>query len=213
MQEETAPTEQPEVAADERGSSSSSGDRHREQLVGGLLAALATKSYASTTIADIVRHASVSKRTFYEHFADKDACFVAAYELASRRTIEAIAESVDANAAWETQVRTAVNAYVAMLEASPALARTFMLEVHAAGPAAVELQRAVHARYAKLLQRLVTRGRKTNAELGPLGTRMATAVVGAINELTLDALGSGERTLRKVTPTIVRLVRAVLTTG
>lgn len=31
---------------------------------------------AGTSVAEIVRHAGVAKRAFYEHFADKEACFV-----------------------------------------------------------------------------------------------------------------------------------------
>ena len=52
---------------------------HRARLTGGLAAAIAEKGYAAVTIADVVRHARVSKRTFYEHFADKEACFLALY--------------------------------------------------------------------------------------------------------------------------------------
>ena len=60
--------------------STRTGAEVREALTGGLAAAIADKGYAATTIADIVMHARVSKRTFYEHFADKEACLMALYE-------------------------------------------------------------------------------------------------------------------------------------
>src|SRR5262245_64584126 len=52
----------------------------RERLIAGLAEAVAENGYAGTTIAHITRHAAVSRRTFYEHFASKDECFVAAYD-------------------------------------------------------------------------------------------------------------------------------------
>src|SRR5260221_13968885 len=52
----------------------------RERLIAGLAEAIAENGYAGTTIAHITRHAAVSRRTFYEHFASKDECFVAAYD-------------------------------------------------------------------------------------------------------------------------------------
>src|SRR6185503_15316570 len=50
---------------------------HRSRLVQGMAIALTEKGYADISVADIVQHARVSKRTFYEHFADKEACYLA----------------------------------------------------------------------------------------------------------------------------------------
>lgn len=46
--------------------------------------AVQEKAYGAITIADIVRAAGVSKRSFYEHFESKKACFLALYAAASR---------------------------------------------------------------------------------------------------------------------------------
>ena len=56
---------------------------HRARLLEGMARAVAAKGYADTTIADIVREASVSRRTFYENFGDKAECLIALYEVAS----------------------------------------------------------------------------------------------------------------------------------
>jgi len=55
-----------------------SADAHRRRLLGAVLQVVATKGYADTTIGDVVARAMVSRRTFYECFADKEECFVAA---------------------------------------------------------------------------------------------------------------------------------------
>ena len=72
MSDVTAPIAAPVAPA--------AGTEHRARLLEGMARAVAAKGYADTTIADIVREASVSRRTFYENFADKAECLTALYE-------------------------------------------------------------------------------------------------------------------------------------
>ena len=51
----------------------------RDRLMNGFAYAIAEKGYIDTTIADIVRYARVSKRTFYQHFVDKKDCLLHCY--------------------------------------------------------------------------------------------------------------------------------------
>ena len=53
----------------------------RERIITALVDTVAERGYNATTVAHITKAASVSRRTFYEHFADKEACFLAAYEM------------------------------------------------------------------------------------------------------------------------------------
>ncbi len=184
----------------------------RLKLIAGFSTAITEKGYAATTIADVVRAARVSKRTFYEHFSDKEACFLASYGLASDETLRAIAAAADPSLPWEDRVHAATGAYLAALDRQPALTRTYLLEIHAAGPRALELRREVHGRFAELLRRLVTQARKERPELRALSPAMATAIVGGINELVLVALEKGgPARLRDVASTVADLVRSVLT--
>jgi AcrR family transcriptional regulator len=85
---------------------------HRARLTEGLAAAIAEKGYAAVTIADVVRGARVSKRTFYEHFADKEACFLALYAETSDELIDLIATSAaNAPGSWEARIGAAARAY------------------------------------------------------------------------------------------------------
>src|SRR5438067_10568100 len=65
----------------------------RQRLLHGVTAAVARKGYGATTIADITAQAGVSKKTFYEHFADKLSCFLAAYDLGSTAMLRAVNDS------------------------------------------------------------------------------------------------------------------------
>ena len=81
---------------------------HRARLTAGLAAAIAEKGYAAVTIADVVRSARVSKRTFYEHFADKEACFLALYVETSDELLELIAATTaSAEGPWEGRIGAA----------------------------------------------------------------------------------------------------------
>lgn len=181
------------------------------RLLEGLATAVAEKGYRATTIADIVRHARVSKRTFYEQFPDKESCFLAAYRDASDRTLSAIATAVDPARPWEDQTRAAMRAYLGALEENVAMTRTFLLEIHVAGEPALALRGDIHRRFADLLRALASAARNKHPELGVLSRPMARALVGGINELVLAAL-AGEMPFATVERTATELVRAVLVT-
>lgn len=183
------------------------------RLVSGLAAAIVEKGYALVTIADIVRHARVSKRTFYEHFADKEACFLAGYAAVSKETLAILTSAATGEGLpWEARVLAAARAYLEALESQPELTRTYLLEIHAAGPRAIELRRAVHQQFAEALRMLVDVARKELPNLRPLSPEMATALVGGVNELVLVAI-EGKRTTRlaHLAETAVDLFTSVVT--
>jgi len=163
----------------------------RRRVVDGLAASIVEKGYVTTTIADIVRHARVSKRTFYEHFRDKEECFLEGYRTVSEETLAIIAQAAAAPGTWETRAYVAARAYLEALETFPALTRTYLVEVYAAGPRALEQRRLVHGRFAELLRALSEAARAEEPGLRALSPAMATAVVGAIHELVLVELENG----------------------
>jgi AcrR family transcriptional regulator len=155
---------------------------YRRRLMEGMAMAVAQRGYADTTIADIVRHARVSRRTFYEQFASKEACLLALYAAASERVIRAIGEAVATSADRETQIARATEAYLARMQAHPAVTRTLFLEILAAGPAGLQVRREINARYADLFRGVI------EAHGGRLSPELASAAVGGINELILQAV-------------------------
>ena len=110
----------------------------RERLIAGLAEAVAEKGYGGTTIADITRHAAVSRRTFYEHFDGKDECFVAAFDTVSEQLRERVDESFKAEDDWAHAARAGIGAMLTFLAAEPNLVRLAMVEALVAGPVVVE---------------------------------------------------------------------------
>jgi AcrR family transcriptional regulator len=115
----------------------------RARLLGAMLDAVARRGYAATTVADVVTLAGTSRRSFYEHFADKDAAYVEAYAFAADLLFDRLEAAPDLPALLETYLET--------LASVPSVARAFLLEVRTASPAARERHRQMVDRFAGLL--------------------------------------------------------------
>lgn len=187
-------------------------DDARGRLLGGMARAIAEKGYAAATIADVVRHARASKRTFYEHFADKEACYLALYAAVSDHLASVIDAAVGADRPWRDRIEVAARAYLSALAAQPALTRTFLVEIHAAGPRALAARRAVHERFAQQLRELTVHAASDDAAISPLSPPLATAVAAGINELMLQAVEDGRAPqLADLSGVATELILAVVT--
>ncbi|MBX5468909.1 MAG: TetR/AcrR family transcriptional regulator [Thermoleophilaceae bacterium] len=157
----------------------------RGRMLGAMAEAVAEKGYAATTVADVVGRAGVSRKTFYEHFRDKEECFLAAWDVGVQMLLDAIADATQTDD-WRAGLRAGVRAYLETLSAEPAFARTFMIEVLAAGPAALERRAEVHRRFAEQLRELYARAREQHPELPEPPAEVFSAIVGAVHELTWE---------------------------
>jgi AcrR family transcriptional regulator len=161
----------------------------RERLIAGLAEAVAENGYASTTIAHITRHAAVSRRTFYEHFDSKDACFVAAYDTVMDELRERVGGAFEAEQDWSRAIKAGIAAMLAFLAAEPNLARLCMVEALVAGPVVVE-------RYDAAIQSLVPyfeEGRKGRSRevLARLSPTTEEALVGGMVSLISRRIFAG----------------------
>jgi AcrR family transcriptional regulator len=183
---------------------------YRHRLLEGMAHAVAAKGYAETTIADIVREASVSRRTFYEHFATKAECLIALYEAASRNALQVLKDAIDPAHDWEAQVERAVTAYLDCLSQNPVLMRTLFVEILGLGPEGLAARRRVNEEIAEFMLQVVNSGKTGRKRRMPLSRDMATAVVGGINELVLQAIERGRVAhLRELAAPAIALVGAV----
>jgi AcrR family transcriptional regulator len=169
--------------------------RQHRQLLQGMAACVGEKGYWGTTIADAVRRARVSKSTFYAHFADKEACYVALYSAASNNVLDAMREAGEeaaaAGAPWREHLDAVNAAYLGMLASGGGLTRSLLVEVQTAGPSAVAMRRDVISRYVDLMRGQCNALSRTEPELRPLSEQIALGVVGGVNEIVMAAIESG----------------------
>ena len=106
-----------------------------------MAAAIRECGYRDSTVADVVRHARTSRRTFYEHFPGKQACFLALLREANAAMVRQIAAAVDRRAPWDVQARQAIEAWIAAAQADLALTLSWIRDLPSLGADARHLQR------------------------------------------------------------------------
>ena len=106
----------------------------RERLLAATERLMAEKGCAGTTIEGIVKAAGVSSVTFYEHFSDKEECFVAAFDREVRSCAPSCGEAAPAELPWGERVRAGLGALLAAVDAEPARARLCFVEAQKGGP-------------------------------------------------------------------------------
>jgi AcrR family transcriptional regulator len=177
----------------------------RERIVTALVDTVAERGYNATTVAHITKAASVSRRTFYEHFADKEACFLAAYDMVAdhiRASMRAAAESFEE---WPQQVRAALATMLRFLAGEPELARLVMIEPVAAGGEIAARHRASMQGLVEILKA----GRPEHGGTRPLPEATEETLVGGIVSLIVREIsaGRGDR-LEELLPDLVELTLA-----
>ncbi|MCV7027689.1 TetR/AcrR family transcriptional regulator [Mycobacterium sherrisii] len=177
-------------------------DPFRMRLLDGLATAINERGYRASTVADIVRHARTSKRTFYDHFASKEACFL---ELLANdlETLGArIAATVDPEADWQHQIRQAVQAYVAHIEGRPAITLSWIRELPGLGAAARPVQRSGMQSLSDLLIALSSGAGFQRANLPPLTAPLAVIMIGGLRELTAITVEDGRPVREVIEPAV-----------
>ncbi len=184
---------------------------HRERLIAAMAASIDAKGYRETTVADVVRIAHTSRRTFYEHFDDREACFLALFDALNDATMEQIAAAVHPDSPLGEQVDHALDAYFDSILTQPALYQSFVRELPGLGQAGADRQTAVIERFARLLVGLVESGRREQPEIGlrPLTMDIAIMIVGGLRELAVISLQQ-RRDMRELRETAGQTVKAIL---
>ncbi len=124
--------------------------QQRERLLEAVPRVVAAKGYAAATIEDIAAAAGVSRRAFYENFHDKEGCFVAAYRAYARQLSVVIDAASASGHSWHERLRLGVAAGLRFFATQPDVARMAVIEVLAAGPAALAERDTGLARLARL---------------------------------------------------------------
>jgi AcrR family transcriptional regulator len=161
-------------------------ESQRGRMLASMADATAEKGYGQVAVADVIARAGVSRKTFYEHFANKEACFLAAYDTGVDMLLGAIEDAVAAAEDPLGAAEAGTRCYLQMLAAHPSLARTFLVEVFAAGSAALERHSRVHERFAEQIAANHRAARALVPELPDHPPHVFRACVGAINELVVD---------------------------
>lgn len=124
----------------------------RERILDAVLQAASRSGYAAMRIEDVIAIAGVSRRTFYDHFANKEEAFLAAYELVLDQLLAGVTSAFASGETWPSRVRRGLGAFLNLLASEPVLAQVCVVEALAAGPRALARRTAAMQAFQSLLE-------------------------------------------------------------
>ena len=185
------------------------GDAFRGRLLDGLADSITDRGYRDTTVADVVRNAKTSKRTFYDQFASKEECFIELLRRDNQTMINGILAAVDLEAPPYGQVDTALNAYIDHIAARPSITLSRIREAPALGDAARGLHRLAMDNFTDMLVAISSSPGFERAGLAPVSRQLALILLGGLQELTASFVEDG-RDVRGIAETSAAATRALL---
>jgi hypothetical protein len=119
--------------------------------------------------------------------------------------------AIDPQRDWHDQVEAALAAYLATLAGNPKLLRTLFIEILGLGAPGLAARRRANRQIAQFIADVVDGPGAKPPRAQPLGEPLAMGIVGAINELILQAIEADRvDRLAELTPTAARIARSVI---
>ncbi len=190
--------------------------RQRGRLFAAASAVFARMGYADATAEAIAREAGMSKATFYEHFANKEDCIIALFDVGTQDVLNVMREAADETPADDprARVRVTLGAFLATLAEFPDDSQTLLVEIVGAGPRAMEHRDRALEAVAQYLVELNEQDAERGATPRFASPDDAFAIVGAVVELASRQIRTGvPENIRDLEPVIERLILGLLAAG
>jgi len=123
----------------------------RQRILQGMLESVGQKGYEQTTVQDALDAAGLYRQAFYDSFEDKEDCYLQALDAGSAWIELAMREAAMGKTTWRGRLRGALAGLLNFIDEQPAVGRALLVEVHAAGPRAVEKRTEAMGRAAELM--------------------------------------------------------------
>jgi AcrR family transcriptional regulator len=170
----------------------------RTRILAAMVNVVGEQGFHATRVTDVIARAGVSRKTFYEHFSDKEECFLAAFDGALAELMRITSDAFEGPDDWTDRVREGVVAFLTLLAEQPAAARMCIVEVLAAGPKALARREAAIRGFTHFID-----AGRAGAPRG-LPAVTAVGVIGGINEVLYAEIRRGTvRDLPRLAPDLV----------
>jgi AcrR family transcriptional regulator len=171
--------------------------------------AVRQRGFRDTTVADVVRLARTSRRTFYAYFPDKQACYIALLQEANAAMVRQVAAAVDRRAPWDTQIRQAVEAWIAAAQSDQALTQSWIRDLPSLGADARHLQREWLEAFIVLTEDLAAGPGLRAAGVTPPSRQLMIMLLGGLREL-IATTGEDGGDIGGITEVAVQATQALL---
>lgn len=160
----------------------------RQKILEGMLEVVGTSGYDTASVRMVLDLTGLYRQAFYDEFADVESCYLAAFDFGVAR-LEAVAIAAAASEeSWQGQLRAGLNGLLEALDADPGLGRALFVEVHAAGPEA--LQRRSEAM--KRVVDFIDSARRASGTAGSPPPIAAEGIVAGMHAVVHARLATGD---------------------
>jgi AcrR family transcriptional regulator len=157
-------------------------ESQRARILEAMRATIAEHGYSGASVADVIKRAGVSRKTFYAQFTDKEDCFLTIYDEQMGRLQAVARDAFDAQDEWVPALRAGVTALLTALAYDPAVARLCFVDVLAAGPHAAEARNAAMRELEAILE-LGRGGEASSGDGDPTPRALGRSMVGGLGEV------------------------------
>jgi AcrR family transcriptional regulator len=161
----------------------------RTRMIAAAVDTVEESGYARMTVAQVIGRARVSRKTFYDVFADREDCFLAAFDQAVEQLRGLVGDAFRDERSWRDGVRSSLACVLVFMEDEPALARLCMIEALGAGDRVLEHRADVLAELAAVIDQ----GRLASSTAREPPPVTAEGIVGAVFAVLHTRLLDGGR--------------------
>lgn len=180
-------------------------EHQRTRIIAALSAEVAERGYRAVTVTDVVKRARIARNTFYDNFSSKEQCFLAAQQVAMESALERVVEAAGDINDWPARVVAGLAGLLDFVAEEPALARTFVVESLAAGPAAVKQQQESLRSFVSMFKL----GRAVSPHGEGLPESLEEAIIGGVFWIVHQRLlRSEDADIREILPDLAEFVLA-----
>jgi AcrR family transcriptional regulator len=159
----------------------------RDRLLTGMLTAAAELGYREASVEDVLERAGLSRPTFYEHFENKEDCFLQAFDAAAERLwTRLVVAASESDESWRDRLRLGLEELLRWVAEEPEAARALIVESRSAGPAGLLRRDAVLDRFTACIDSWVREEATAPSALAAAG------IVGGIEALLYARIAKGE---------------------
>jgi AcrR family transcriptional regulator len=182
----------------------------RERLLRAMIEVVGEKGFAATTVTDVVGAARASRNAFYDHFADKEDCFIVACDESAEELLAQLV-AFDAEERWVDALRRGMGLYLRWWAQRPRWARAYFVALPTAGERALEQRERVYRGFEAMFRGLAQRARDEQPELPPLLPLVPQLLVSSITELVGSEVRAGRtEELEQLEPELMRVTVKLL---
>jgi AcrR family transcriptional regulator len=159
--------------------------RHqRARLYGGMIESIAQRGYARTTVAHVIGLAGVSRRAFYEQFANKEECFLATYDIIVARSRKLVLGAWSSERGWANRLHASCKSFLDDIVQEPKGAHLVLIDSLGIGSKARERLHLAGNAY----ERLVAAAFRVSPDTAPLPAIASRAIVGGVRHVVFNRI-------------------------